>query len=335
VSFAYAAILCVTATQVPATESPITRTRTMMATQVTIAVAGSASEEAFEEAFAVFERIDQVMNEWRPGSVLSLINEAAGMPRRIPAPADLCEVLRLSLDGARRTNGLFDPTWAALKPIWRFGTDEPHDVPSNAQIKNLCPLVRFSNVELRMNPDKSCTVRLRRKGMKLGLGGVAKGYGVDEAVAVLRKHGLKNFYVQAGGDLYASGRNGDRPWRVGIRDPRGNPDTYFASLDVENAAFSTSGDYERFFVQDGQRYHHIIDPRTCRPAPKTRSVSVLASSAADAEFFSKAAFIAGGHDGLKRVEEAGAAAVMVTSANEVLVSGKIHEALTLNASPSP
>ena len=110
----------------------------------------------------------------------------------------------------------------------------------------------------------------------LGLGGVAKGWAVDRAVAVIRAAGLANFFVQAGGDLYAAGRHGDRPWRVGIRDPRGSRDQYFAELDVSDAAFSTSGDYERYFELGGRRYCHILDPRSGHPVTHWRSVSVLA-----------------------------------------------------------
>jgi thiamine biosynthesis lipoprotein len=170
--------------------------------------------------------------------------------------------------------------------------------------------------------------------MKLGLGGVAKGWAVDRAVAVLRGLGLKNFFVQAGGDLYAAGKRRDRPWRVGVRDPRGLPDQYFASMDVSEAAFSTSGDYERFFIVDGKRYHHIIDPRTCSPATASRSSTVLARTATDAEFLTKATFILGGTKALQLAESWGAAAVLVTDKNEVLVSKSLQGKLEYD-SPTP
>jgi thiamine biosynthesis lipoprotein len=175
-------------------------------------------------------------------------------------------------------------------------------------------------------------VRLEKPGMQLGLGGVAKGYAVDRGVALLRKRGFRNFFVQAGGDLYAAGRNGSRPWRVGIREPRGEAGEHFATVEVTDAAFSTSGDYERFFVVEGRRYHHLIDPRTCAPATSSRSATVLAKSAIDAEFLTKAAFIEGGEAALKRVESWGAKAVLVTADNEVLTSKGL--AISLEA-PKP
>ena len=160
--------------------------------------------------------------------------------------------------------------------------------------------------------------------MAVGLGGIAKGWGVDEAVRRLRAAGLRDFLVQAGGDLYAAGRRGRVPWTVAVRDPRGPPERAFAWLEVRDAAFSTSGDYEHFFESGGVRYHHLIDPRTCRPARASRSATVLAPSAVDAEVLTKAVFITGGRAGLRLAERQGAAALIVTSGNRVLASKKLQ-----------
>jgi len=334
----FAALLSVVAaTAAP----PLIRSRDMMGTRVTVALAAGPSsaetDSAFNQAFAVFERIEAVMNEWKPESTLSAINRAAGTGRSVKAPEDLCEVLKLALDGAARTDGLFDPTWAALRDVWRFGAHETPRVPASEQLAALCPLVRYQDVKLSPlpAPEAGCSVTLQKRGMRLGLGGIAKGYGVDLAVRKVRALGFKSFYIQAGGDLYASGRNGARRWRVGIRDPRGAADDYFASLEVEDAAFSTSGDYERFFIQDGQRYHHLLDPRTCKPASKSRSVSILARSAVEAEILGKAAFILGGQQALRWIHKAKATMVGVTQSNEVVVSPELASSLTIHRSPRP
>jgi len=321
-------------------EAPlVSRSRQMMGTEVSISIVDAPAEladRAFQVGFAEFERVNAVMNEWAPESALSAINQAAGTGRFVPSPEDLCEVLRKSLAAAERTHGLFDPTWAALRDLWRFGTDQAGEVPSPAKIKALCPLVSYRNVEVRTVPRSlgACEVRLKKQGMKLGFGGVAKGWAVDRSVAAIRAAGLENFFVQAGGDLYAAGRRGDRAWRVGIRDPRGTREQYFAQLDVSNAAFSTSGDYERFFVSGGRRYHHIIDPRTCFPATASRSATILARSAVDAEFLTKATFILGGTAALQLAESWGAAAVLVSDKSEVLVSDSLRGKLEYQA-PSP
>jgi thiamine biosynthesis lipoprotein len=330
-------VLCFTLST--AGQELLTRSRQTVGTQVNISISNvtpELAERGFNAAFAEFDRVNAVMNEWRPDSALSAINEAAGTDRFVPSPEDLCAVLRKSLDAARRTNGLFDPTWAALRDLWRFGTNQSAEVPSAAAVKATCPLVSYRDVELRTVPRSlgACEVRLKKRGMKLGLGGVAKGWAIDRAVAALRALGLRDFFVQAGGDRYAARQRGDRPWRVGIRDPRGSKDQYFAQLDVSNAAFSTSGDYERFFIVDGRRYHEIIDPRTCYPATATRSATVLARTAVDAEFLTKATFILGGAKALELAESWGAGAVLVSEKNDVLVSNSLKGKLKYQ-SPTP
>lgn len=296
------------------------RTRALMHTEVTIALPSSvplaAREAAFTEGFGVFERIDAELNEWKPGSALARINAGAGAP--VEAPRVVCEVISLALDGAKRTGGLFDPTWAALRPVWKFGSAEDGVVPSKEAVAALCPKVEWERVKLTLRPGGSCTVTLGVPGMQLGLGGLVKGWGVDRVVAALRKRGLQDFYVQAGGDLYVGGKNGGRPWRVGIRDPRGAKASTFARIELSDAAFSTSGDYEHFFLKDGVRYHHLIDPRTCWPARAAVSTTVLAKSATDAEFLTKAAFILGPKEGQQLVRSFGAAAVWVTN------DGRVH-----------
>lgn len=297
------------------------RTRETMHTLVTItlpmSMAPGRREAAFDDAFSVFEMIDSTLNEWRKASALSRVNAGAGGPG-VEAPANLCEVVRLSLEGARRTGGLFDPTWASVRNLWRFGTAETLDVPTPAQIGEACPAVNWKNVEVLDLKDPtaaaSCRIRLATGATQLGLGGIVKGWGVDKVVRQLRALGVVNFAVQAGGDLYVAGQ----PQQVGLREPRGAADESFARLPVADAAFSTSGDYEAFFEKDGVRFHHLLDPRTCRPARASVAVSVLARSATDAEFLTKAAFILGPAAGIPFLRAWHAEAVWVTP------DGKVH-----------
>ncbi len=295
------------------------RTRELMHTEVTLALPESVPlevrEAAFTEGFGEFERIEAELNEWKPDSALARINAGAGKP--VEAPALVCEVVALSLEGARRTHGLFDPTWATLRGVWKFGSSEDGVVPAKKEVAALCPKVKWQQVTLTPRPDGSCTVKLGLPGMQLGLGGLVKGWGVDRVVKAFRQRGLKDFYVQAGGDLYVGGMNDGRPWRVGIRDPRGEKTASFARIELSDAAFSTSGDYEHFFIKDGVRYHHLIDPRSCWPARASVSTTVLAKSATDAEFLTKAAFILGPKEGQKLVRQFGAAAVWVTPDGQV------------------
>ncbi len=326
----------------PWTGALYSETRPAMSTLVTIAVARPASPEvtgAVDAAFAVFARVDEAMNEWRPGSPLAALNASAGSGRPVPLPGDLCQVLRAGRDGAERTGGLFDPTWAALRGVWRFGDGEPPRVPTDAEVAAACPLVSWRDLEIEPAGDPTlatpCTARLRRPGMQVGLGGIAKGWGVDRAVAELRRRGLRDFTVQAGGDLYAAGTRDGRPWRVGVRDPRGPPGQSFAWVEVSDSAFSSTGDSERFFVSEGQRHHHVIDTRTCRPATASRQVSVLSPSALDAEILGKAVFVLGGEEGLALAARSGASAVIVTSSNRVVASPGLSVRLEVVRPPTP
>ncbi len=310
------------------------RTREVMHTLVTVALPASMPpadrETAFTEAFAVFEDIDVTLNEWRPDSALSRVNAGAGGPG-VEAPAHLCEVVRRSLEGARRTKGLFDPTWASVRGLWRFGTAETGEVPTAKEIRAACGSVGWKKVEVRpLEPptaEAACRIRLATKSTQLGLGGVVKGWGVDQVVRQLRARGLSDFSVQAGGDLYLAGPA--RP--VGLREPRGAADEIFARAAVGDAAFSTSGDYEHFFEKDGVRYHHLLDPRSCQPARASVAISVLAKSATDAEFLTKAGFILGPRDGAALMKAWGAEAVWVTPAGRVHVTPGLAPRLQFTA----
>lgn len=311
--------------------------RPLLGTVVTVTLsgaAGTAIPAAMAAAFAPFERIGEVANEWREGSPLAALNAAAGSGAWTDLPADTCDILRLALEGARLSGGTFDPTWAALRDLFRFGDGQDGKVPSEDAVARRCSLVDHRLVAVDRLADGRCRALLPRPGMQVGLGGIAKGWAVDRAAAALRALGLRDFLIQAGGDLYAAGRNRGRPWRVGVRDPRGPPDRAFAWVNLTDAAFSTSGDYERFFLQGGRRLHHIIDPRTCWPATGTRAVTVLARSAADAEVLSKGAFIRGGPAALRWVEAQGAEALVVTERNRVLVSPSLSRRLRLGR-PTP
>ena len=179
------------------------------------------------------------------------------------------------------------------------------------------------------------TVRLKRAGMRLGLGGIAKGYAVDRCAEVLRQHGLQNFMVQAGGDLYVSGQKGNAHWMVGVRDPRGGPRSIIAKMPIKDHAFSTAGDYERAFVLEGKRYHHIIDPKTGYPATASRGVTIFAPTAFLADALDDAVFILGPERGMALVDSyPGCSAMIVDAANKVWVSKSLEGKLQRTGEPT-
>ena len=271
---------------------------------------------AAEEARTELARIEALMSEWRPETPISKVNAAAGK-EAVAVPAELYEVIARALELARLSDGAFDPSWAAMRGIWKFGDAQDGTVPDAAAIEAKRALVDYRKVTL---DPKAHTVFLQRPGMALGLGGIAKGYAVDRVVALLRARGLTAFTVKVGGDLFAAGKKGGTaPWRVGVRDPR-DAAKIFAVLELTDASFSTSGDYERSFVKDGIRYHHIIDPRTGRPATASRSVTARCPSAYLADSVTKPVFILGPERGIPFAERLGCDVLVVDQANQVRVS---------------
>jgi thiamine biosynthesis lipoprotein len=217
--------------------------------------------------------------------------------------------------------------------LWSFD-EEPHrHVPDPAAVAEARKKIDYRKVTL---DPAARTVKLEAPTTRIDLGGIAKGYAIDRAAAVLRKAGIPAFFAQAGGDLYVQGRKPDgQPWKVGIRDPRGPEDAFFAMLPVENHAFSTAGDYERAFVEGGKRYHHIIDPRTGFPATACRSVTVWAEDALTADAIDDAVFILGPIEGMALVESLeGAGAVMVDADNRVHVSKRLEGSVKILRPPT-
>jgi thiamine biosynthesis lipoprotein len=206
-------------------------------------------------------------------------------------------------------------------------------VPSAAAIASRLPLVDHRRVVV----DRPAgTAFIEREGMRIHLGGIGKGYAVDRAVAMLRAYGFGDFMVQFGGDLYVSGQPVDRPWRLGINDPRGAANDSFATLELSDATFSTSGDYERFFLKDGIRYHHLLDPQTGQPARGSRSVTIVAASAMIADALSTGVFIIGPRLGMQLIERLPEVeAVIVSADNEVLISSGLRGRVQLLHAPSP
>ena len=286
---------------------------------------------AVERAFAEFDRLDRLFSVWHSGSDISRLNAAAGRAP-VQVAVETVEVLQIALEVGDWTSGKFDVTFGALAGLWKFDHDQDNQIPAMADVRARLPLVDFRAVDLS---SATRTVLLRRPGTRVHLGGIGKGYAVDRAAAILRGQGVSDFLIQSGGDLYASGRRGDRPWRSGIRDPRGPADRIFAALSLRDETFSTSGDYERFFMKDGRRYHHILDPDEGTPASGCRSVTIVASKAVLADSLSKGVFVLGPQAGMALIEKLpDVEGVIVTSGNDVLISSGLTARLERLGAPT-
>jgi thiamine biosynthesis lipoprotein len=312
----------------------VSRTHETMGTEVRV-TAWTADErqasDAFAAVFAEFDRLDAMLSVWKPGSDVLRINAAAG-EHAVQVSAETIEVLQAAHTIGGWTNGKFDVTFGALSDVWKFDHDKDNRVPTPEQIAARLPLIDYRNVTIDATAR---TVFITTPGTRIHLGGIGKGYAVDRAVSMLKTFGLRDFMVQSGGDLYVAGHAGDGPWRLGLNDPRGAANDSFATLELSDATFSTSGDYERFFIADGTRYHHILDPNTGLPARGCRSVTIVAKSAMLADGLSTGVFILGAHAGMDLVERLpDVEGVIVSAQNEVLISSGLRDRLHLTRAPT-
>lgn len=289
-----------------------------MGTEVEFLLGGGSKEvaaRAVKEALAELARLEAMMSEWRPDSPISAVNAAAGR-EPVVVPRELYDLVAQSLEAARLSDGAFDPTWAGMRGLWRFGDAMDGTIPTPAEIEAARRRVDWRKVTL---DPTGPSIFLQKEGMALGLGGIAKGYAVDRLAEGFRSLGIDDFLIHLGGDLYTSGRRGERPWFAGIQDPRA-PGEIFATIELGDGAFSTSGDYERYFEAGGRRYHHIIDPSTGWPAMASRSVTALCPDALLAETVTKPVFIFGPEKGIPWAKERGCEVVVVDEDNVVHVS---------------
>jgi thiamine biosynthesis lipoprotein len=316
----------------------VSRTYGVMGTEATFSLwttdDAAATDRAFTAAYEEIRRVERLMTDWEhpgePESDVIRINKAAGKSA-VRVSAETIVVIQTSLDMSRRSEGTFDITFAAMRGLWKFDEDMDRTLPSKDEVERRRKLINWRDVIV---DAKARTVKLRRAGMRIGLGGIAKGYAVDRVAAVLRAAGYQNFMVQAGGDLFVSGRKGAVNWMVGVRDPRGGPRDIIARMPIENRAFSTAGDYERSFVFGGKRYHHIIDPRTGFPATASRAVTIFAPNAFLADALDDAVFILGPEKGLALVASyPDCGALIVDANNKVWTSPTLEGKLQRTAAP--
>ena len=290
----------------------------------------SAATAAFDKVFAEFDRLESLLSVWRPDSDVVRINAAAG-DHPVTISSDTRAVLLAAHQASEWTHGKFDITFGALSDLWKFDHDQDNVIPGADAIRARLPLVDYTVVHVDEPPG---TAYISRKGSRVHLGGIGKGYAVDKAAALLRARGFQNFMIQSGGDFYVGGLKGGRPWTLGLADPRA-PAHVFATLQLSDGTFSTSGDYERFFMHDGRRYHHLLDPDLGEPAGGCRSVTIVAKEALWADALSTGIFILGPEAGMALIEQLpDVEGVIVSAASDVLVSSGLKGHLTIVRPPT-
>jgi thiamine biosynthesis lipoprotein len=275
--------------------APVEKSRSTYAMGVlcTVTLYENGKDEIYAKIFKRFGEIEAVMsaNQLPSGGISELgrINQNAGYP--VSASAELITVLQRALYFAEITGGAFNPAIGPLVKRWGIGTENAR-VPDENAIRAALSLTDYRDVEIDAG---SQTVRLKHEGMSLDLGGIAKGYAADEAVKILAGAGVRRAVIDLGGNIYAHGsKSKKQKWRIGIQDPRFPRGEYFAVEEVADKTLVTSGVYERFFEENGVRYHHILDSKTGYPAQSgLLSVTIITNSSTDADALSTSVFALG------------------------------------------
>lgn len=302
------------------------KSKILMDTLVTITVVSNSTdsaEKAINAAFSEIERLEKLSNYFSPESEVSLINKNAGI-REVSVSPEILDILDKALYVSEKTEGFFDVTIGPVITLYNFYKKIK---PEDSEIKNNLSLVNYRDLII----DKTrSTVFLKKRGMLIDLGGISKGYAADKAAETLKKNGITSGLISVAGDIKAFGLKPDgRPWRIGIRNPRnldniniprakGEEDDIMATIELKDMAISTSGDYERFFILNGKRYHHLLNPKTGYPAEGCQSVSIITNEGAFTDAFSTGVFILGPEKGLKILEKMGFNGLIVDS------QGKVH-----------
>jgi thiamine biosynthesis lipoprotein len=294
----------------------ITRTEFLMTTVVEGLVYTNnpkQGEEAITAAYDEIARLETVLDRNEADSDVAKINMAAGESAVGVSDVTL-EVIKLALETGRLTSGAFDITVAPVLDLWGFGTGNV-EIPEEDKLQAALQRVDFKQVQLNSEESR---VFLTEDMMKIDLGGIAKGFIVDRAVEVLRQAGVTSGSIDAGGDIRVIGEKpGGLPWRIGIRNPRERRELV-AVVEIKDGAVVTSGDYERFFMHEGERYHHIINPATGMPARGVISVTIVANDAFTADALSTAVFVMGLEKGMALVESLPAVETIIITDDEKL-----------------
>ena len=293
----------------------IKREEAVMGTAISVelwsddAQAGSA---AIDSVMAEMHRIDRAMSPHKADSELSRINRD-GAAGPVALSDEMASLLARAEAFARLSGGAFDITYAAVGQLYDY---RERRRPSEEALARAREAVGWRHLVL---DRQARTVRFARLGMRIDLGGFAKGHAVDNATRILHARGIRHAIVSAGGDSRVIGDRRGRPWTIGIRDPRRTSGEMVAVLPLEDVSISTSGDYERFFDEGGERFHHLIDPATGRSPRGVRSVTVLAEDGLTSEALSKTVFVLGVEKGLALIAAQPGVDGVVVDAN-----GELH-----------
>lgn len=272
-------------------------------------------DAAIESVRAEFERLEQMLSPWIESSELAQVNALAAQSP-VAISEEFIRLIKVSRHYNILTDGAFDITFAAAGHLYDY---RDAIAPEQAELERA--LSQIGMQQLMLHPDN--TVSFAEPGVRIDLGGIAKGYAIDRAASLLREAGIEHAWISLGGDSYVLGDRQGRLWHVGIQHPR-DSNQVMLKVPVADLAVSTSGDYQRFFMEDGERIHHILDPANGLPADELASVTILADHSIDADALSTSVFVMGSEQGLALIESMpGVSAIIVRQNGELIYSSDL------------
>ena len=296
---------------------PIKKTDFFLDTICDITIYDNVSPEVFDKGFSVLKEIDDKMSATKETSEITAINNASGKSS-VKVSDDTSYVISKGIQYGETTEGKFDISVGPLVKLWGINTDHAR-IPSEEEIKSTLQLIGYKNIIL---DETKKEVMLKLEGMSLDLGGIAKGYAGDAVADMLKNNGVKHAIINLGGSVVVIGPkpNGDN-WKIGIQDPAEPRGDYLGILSVSNKAIATSGISERYFIENGVRYHHIMDTSTGYPVDNSlASVSIISDKSIDGDPLAKS-FTMGLEDGMKFIEkQPGVEAIFVTKDSKVYIT---------------
>jgi FAD:protein FMN transferase len=296
----------------------VSRSDFVLGTLCSIRLVGGGDEALLDKAFARLRQIEDELSVNKPGSRIDAVNEAAGV-KAVAVGSDAMAILKRDLELSAWSDGAFDPSVGPLVKLWGIGTDHAR-LPAPKEILAAKALVGWKDIVL---DEAGGTAFLKRKGMALDLGSTSKGFAADEIAAIVRAAKVKGAVIDLGGNVYVVGSRPDgKPWRIGLQDPfSGERGAYLGVASLSDKTMVTSGVYERYFIKDGVRYHHILDTRTGSPVDNgLMSVTIVTPKSFDADGFTTTVFALGRERGMALAAEKGVDVIVVDGNRKVYMS---------------
>jgi thiamine biosynthesis lipoprotein len=299
-----------------------------MGTLINQKIYSKNGEEITQKVIQEIENLENILSVNIETSEVTNINKNAGK-KSVKVSEETFDIIKTALDVSKKSEGAFDITVYPIVNLWGIGT-ENQKKPSDEEIENLLPLVNYKDIVL---DDNEKTVYLKNINQEIDLGGIAKGYAGDVSKEIYIDEEVSSGIINFGGNVVTLGKKTDgEKFKIGIQNPRENTGIYLGILEVEEKAVVTSGDYERYFEEDGVRYHHIIDPETGKPSESDlMSVTIVTESSVKADALSTASFVLGLEKGLELINDySDVEAIFITDDKEILVTEGIMSDFTFN-----